>query len=287
MRTVYLDILFLSNWIIDYLLLLVTGGFAGKPFRRRRLALAAAAGALLAVPAFFWPLHGLPALAAKGLLCAGLCALAFETLDPRQLLRLGLILLACTLAFGGAALALASVTAGRGLIQLRGGVPYLDLPLGTLLLSTGAAYGLLSLVFGGGGGAGQGGFAQVAVTFNGGEARLKALRDTGNLLRDPVTNRKVIVVEKKRLWPLFSPEQRRALEGLTDSNAAQVFQQLEREGGGRFLLAPYQAVGRPGALLLTLRPDRVTVDGQASPQYLIGLSPTLLGLPEGAGAIIG
>lgn len=287
MQTVYLDILFLSNWIIDYLLLLVTGGFSGKPFRRRYLALAAALGALLAVPAFFWPLEGLPALAAKGLLCVGLCALAFETLDWRQLLRLSLILLACTLAFGGAALALAAMTASQGLIQLRGGVPYLNVSLGTLLLSTGAAYCLLSLVFGGEGRTGKKGFAQVAVSFNGGEAHLKALRDTGNLLRDPVTNRKVIVAEKKRLWPLFSPEQRRVLEGLTASNAAQIFQQLEQEGGGRFLLAPYQAVGRPGALLLTLRPDRVMVDGQDSRQYLIGLSPTLLGLPEGAGAIIG
>ena len=115
MQTVYLDILFLTNWIIDYLLLLVTAGFAGRPFRRRRLALA------VAIPAFFWPLEGGTALLAKGLLCAGLCALAFETLDPRQLLRLGLILLAVTLAFGGAALALAAMTAGRELIHIQGG----------------------------------------------------------------------------------------------------------------------------------------------------------------------
>ena len=287
MQTVYLDILFLTNWIIDYLLLLVTAGFAGRPFRRRRLALAAALGALLAIPAFFWPLEGGTALLAKGLLCAGLCALAFETLDPRQLLRLGLILLAVTLAFGGAALALAAMTAGRELIHIQGGAAYIDLPLGTLLLSTGAAYCLLSLVFSCAGARRKGSFVQISVSLGGREARLKALRDTGNLLRDPVTTKRVIVAEKKRLWPLFSPEERRALEGLDAGNAAQVFQKLGQEGGRRFLLAPYQAVGQPGALLLTLRPDRVTLDGQPSQDYLIGLSPSLLGLPEGACAIIG
>lgn len=287
MQTVYLDILFLTNWIIDYLLLLVTAGFAGKPFRRRRLALAAALGALLAVPAFFWPLEGGAALLAKGLLCAGLCALAFETLNPRQLLRLGLIFLAATMAFGGAALALAAMTAGRRLIHVQGGAAYIDLPLGILLLSAGAAYCLLSLVFSGAGARSKGGFVQISVSLGGREAQLKALRDTGNLLRDPVTTKRVIVAEKKRLWPLFSPEERRALEGLNAGNAAQIFQQLEKEGGRRFLLAPYRTVGQPGALMLTLRPDQVTLDGQPSRDYLIGLSPGLLGLPEGACAVVG
>ena len=47
-------------------------------------------------------------------------------------------------------------------------------------------------------------------------AEVHALRDTGNLLRDPMSQKRVMVVEKSCLVPLLSREERQALEKAID-----------------------------------------------------------------------
>ena len=89
MRVVYIDSLFLLNFVVDYLLLLCAGRLAGETLRRRRLALGAGLdGALLAplykgigvalcarLTAELCRDQGQRALAAKVELCGAVCGL--------------------------------------------------------------------------------------------------------------------------------------------------------------------------------------------------------------------
>ena len=74
---------------------------------------------------------------------------------------------------------------------------------------------------------------------------------------------------------------------MEQGNTAQVFERLGRCGAHKFLLVPYRAVGQPGALLLALRPDGLLVDGRPSQEYLVGVSPEEIALPDGMRAILG
>ena len=287
MHTVYIDILFATNLFIDYLLLLVTAKFAGKPCSRRRLLAAPALGGSLAVCSFFFPPSQAMALPFRGLCCLALCGLAFRWPMFRELCRLSLIFLAVTLAFGGAVFATAYLGRGPGIVSLRGGALYWDVPLGLLLGASAAAYLLLGLVFGGNSARGRQKPAKVQVRCGGRSVVFDALWDTGNQLRDPVTTRKVMVVEKERLYPLFTPEEQGCIQDLEQGNTAQVFERLGRCGAHKFLLVPYRAVGQPGALLLALRPDGLLVDGRPSQEYLVGVSPEEIALPDGMRAILG
>ena len=115
-------------------------------------------------------------------------------------------------------------------------------------------------------------------------AEVHALRDTGNLLRDPMSQKRVMVVEKSCLVPLLSREERQALENLRGDNGPEVFERLRSR---RFLLLPYQAVGQPGALLLAMKPDKMLVDGREEKEVLIGIAPGRISTPEGCQAILG
>lgn len=287
LRTVYIDILFATNLIVDYLLLLVTAKFASRPCRRWKLLCAAALGGLFAVLVFFQPLEGWLALPFRLLVCCALCGIAYDRPPPRELFRLALVLLAVTMAFGGVVFALAYLGDGRGLLQVRGGVPYIDLPLGTLLLASCAAYGLLGLVFGAGSARKKEAPATVEVCCGAQVIRVKALRDTGNLLRDPVTTRRVLVVDKQQLWPLLTAAEQGCLRRLGPENATVVFEELGACGTHKFMLVPYRAVGQPGSLLLALKPDGITVDGKETRDYLIGISPAPIAMEDGVCAILG
>ena len=104
----------------------------------------------------------------------------------------------------------------------------------------------------------------VTVTLAGRSTTVRALRDSGNDLHDPVSGLPAAVVERAAVLPLFP-----ALHALPD-DAVQTLAVLGAlpECTGRVVLLPYRAVGVTGALLPAFRPDSVMIDGAPEPMLL-------------------
>ena len=104
----------------------------------------------------------------------------------------------------------------------------------------------------------------VTVTLAGRSTTVRALRDSGNDLHDPVSGLPAAVVERTAVLPLFP-----ALHALPD-DAVQALSVLGAlpECTGRVVLLPYRAVGVTGALLPAFRPDSVMIDGAPEPMLL-------------------
>ncbi len=281
MRVIYLDQVFLLNFVVDYLLLLSAGRLAGEVLRRGRLALGAALGAVYAgavfLPGMGFLTHPLCKVGAGvAMVLAGYCG-------SRRLLRVSLVFFAVSAAFGGGILALQLL--GSRSLTLSNGVLASPMDLKLVLLSAAGCYGLITLLF-------QRAarhsplreLAPAAVELGGRRVTLTALVDTGNTLTDPVSGRPVLVAEGEKVKDLFPPGTAPSRTELRDPASA-----LERlsEAGLRCRLLPYQAVGVECALLLALRADRVTVGGEDYGPLLVALSPT--GLTDGGGycALIG
>lgn len=250
--TVYIDSLFLLDFVVDYLLLLLTGKITGSPLVRWRIALAAALGGCYSVlcvitrlPILSHPVFKLAVAVLLVLLAYGHC---------RGLLRCILIFLALSAAFGGGLYAL-ELMLERPLI--------LSVP--TILLFSAAAYGVLSLVGRKLARHGPAQLRKVTVSLNGRSATLTALVDTGNTLTDPMTGRGVPVAEGNALAALLPPQ--------ADLRCpARCFPNLPDPA--RFRLLPYRSVGVDAGLLLAVRADILEVDGKQFHDRLIALSPT-------------
>ncbi len=251
MQTVYLDSLLLLNFILDYLLLLLTGRAAGAPLHRGRIALAAAAGAAYAAAVF---LPGLGFLAHPLLrVCAGVVLVLIAYGACRRFLRLTLLFFALSAALGGGLYAL-SLMGVRVALEPR-----------YILLFAAAAYCLLSLASRAAARHGPRELRRVVVRVGPRSARLTALVDSGNTLRDPITGAGVVVAQGESLAPLLPPEADfrhpcQALPALKDPR--------------RFRLLPYRSVGVEQGLLLAVRADRVEVNGEDWGARLVALSPT-------------
>ena len=281
MTVVYLDEVFLLNFVVDYLLLLSAGRLAGEVLRRGRLALGAALGAAYAGAVF------LPGL---GFLVHPLCKVGAGVLTvlagyggSRRLLRVCLVFFAVSASFGGGILALQLL--GNRSLTLANGVLSSPLDLKLVLLSAAGCYGLITLLFQRAARhSPRRALAPAVVELGGRRAVLTALVDTGNTLTDPATGRPVLVAEGEKVKDLFPPGTAPSRAELCDPAGA-----MERLSGAglRCRLLPYQAVGVECALLLALRSDRVTVGGEDCGPLLVALSPT--GLTDGGGycALIG
>ena len=271
MTVIYLDELFLLNFVVDYLLLLAAGRLSGEILRRGWLALGAAIGAAYAAAAV---------LPGMGFLLHPLCKLGAAVLallagygKSRRLLRVSLVFFAVSAAFGGGVFAL-QLLGGRGL-TLQNGIFYSAMDLRLILLSAAGCYGLLPLVFRGIGrhGGPSGELTRVRLTLGERQVELTGLVDTGNTLTDPATGRPVLVAEADSLEELLPPGLRPGPAELRDPAGA-----LERLEDGpwrlRFRLLPYRAVGVERGLLLALRMDRVQVGEEDRGPMLAALSPT-------------
>lgn len=252
---VYVDLVMLLNFIVDFLLLLGTNRLSGYPPGMKRAALAAVLGGIYAgvclLPGFvflgnpFWRLVmlGLMACIAFGL--------------QKSTLRRTLVFILLSFCLSGAAIAMGN----KG--------------VGSLLA---AAVGVAALcMWGLRGKIRSREYVPVELTYGGKRWKATALRDTGNSLRDPLTGEQVIVA---------GAEMGQRLLGLT---AAQLATPIETMGEGKIpglRLIPYRAVGQPGAMLLAVRCRDVRL-GDWRGDALVAFAPQRIGEQDEYEMLIG
>ena len=245
--TVYVDLLFGLNFAINYLLLRGSAALGGSPAVTWRLLAAAAVGGLYAVSTVVPQLQSL-----RSGLCQGLCAGAMLLMAfglRKNTVKQGLFFFALSFAFGGVVLLL--VQAVEPACLLLDGRAYYAVSLPALLLLAGVCYGVSAAVLKGCGTHTGGDIVPVTLFTEHGSLPVRALRDTGNTLRDPIGGQPVMIVDGKTLLRLF-PRADGARISLQDP--AEAMEQLASAYPKcRFRLISYRAVGVESGLLLAVR----------------------------------
>lgn len=271
MTVVYLDRVAVLNLLVDYLLLLATATLAGTPLRRLRFGVCAALGALCAVLVFICrPLAHPLYRAAVGVVLA---RWAFHReVRPWRLTALFWLLSA---GLAGVLLALGLLAGSpTGVLQR---IYYADIRWMVLLGAAAVFYGLLHFVFRQGARHERGELMEVNVVIGSRQCRLRALRDNGNTLRDPLFGQPVMVAETeamKQLWPGTV-----AAILHKDVPAEEKMALLHEAGAGLpFMLLPFRAVGTTGGLLLACRSDYIQIGGERIAHALVALTDTQVGI---------
>lgn len=277
--TVYVDLLFALNMTVNYLLLRGSAALSGCPAGVWRLLAAAGLGGLYAVVCVVPGLHMLQGALWQGL-CAGLMLLiAFGF--RKNTVKQGLFFFALSFAFGGAVLLLVQLVEPDCLIL--GGRAYYAVSMPAMLLLAGVCYGLSAVVLKGCGTHTGGDIVPVTLLLEERVLHVKALRDTGNTLRDPVSGQAVMIVEGERLLTLF-PKSGISSERLQEPVA--VMEELSYlYPKCRFRLISYRAVGVESGLLLAVR-CRGKIGKKAQPM-LAAFSPAKLSCDETFNALWG
>ena len=275
-KTVYIDVLFLINLIINYLILFCSAHICSARIRRLRFALSAALGAAYAVLAFIFPVFTSPA--AKLSVSLIMVLIAF---GRKKLLRRFFIFLFATLAFGGTVFALTFLLRSD-FIEMTGGIYYIHTSLSTLLFSTLFAFLLLSLIFRRRISDTPEKISKLRIISGNREISLSALRDTGNSLRTS-KNAPVVVCNFDSVRELFSDEAGELLASSPPQDFPLLLDRLTEHGS--FSLIPISSVGAEFSLLLAFHPDKIEFDGIADGDAIIALSPTKISGGEKYSAI--
>lgn len=261
---VYLDRVFLLNLLLDYLLLLAAAQLSGRTLHRLRLLACAAGGGAYAVLTF---------LPGCGFLRTPLCQLAVGSIIALCAYggrgRPVLLFLLLSGGLAGFVLALGlwagSPTGLLGRVY-RGEVSW-PLLLGAAL----GFYVLLRLLLGQGARHGGGELLKITISVCGRKQTVTALHDTGNTLRDPVSGRPALVMERNAAEELWPPEVAAVLASPLPPEEKMA--RLHRQGAAvTFSLLPFRSVGTPAGLLLAARSDYIEINGRRYPRTPVALS---------------
>ena len=252
MNIIYVDILFLVNFICDYILLLCTARISGAVIRRIPIIISASLGGLYAcisyIPTLSWLGHPLMKCGCSLLLCI----ISFG--KEKQLLRCTILFLAIS-AMAGGLLSAISIPYGN--------LSFIPLHTKTLLIAFLTLYYVLTRFLRNSPKLCTRNFHDVSVSLNERRVNFRALRDSGNELYDPITNRPVLVCSTSILNELLPNPPN------WDADIYELFYQLNTSESltNRIYLIPCRTVTGSG-ILLGIKPDELIIDGRTEPHII-------------------
>ena len=255
---IYLDVLIITNFIIDYFLLLATQKLSKSIVRRRKLLLGALVGSLYSL-SILLPTKSTPlVLLYKLFMAATLVLITFGFRSPSYYIRHFLLFFGVNFAFGGAMLAIYTFISPKFLAMHNGQV-YFHISALTLLVFTGAIYGGTCLILR---------FTHrqapaekiyhLTLDVDGRQIYLNALLDTGNSLVDVMSGQPIIVASYKKCKDVI-PSDLRDIYREMRCDIRSTGQVGVSSWAHRFRIVPYESLGS-GGLLPGFKPDSITVE---------------------------
>jgi len=249
--TVYVDVLFLINALMDYITLLAAARLSGLHPQRSRLLLASGLGGGYAILATKFPAlsHILGWLLGSILICA----VAFSGCHAFP--RLYALYLVVAAAFAGAAWALGAAANQTLLIN---GVYYFTIPMRLFVLCAVVSYAISGIWLRGDARHGiiRREVESMQIALWGQTISARILHDTGNDLMEPISRRAVLVLQMDTVQQLFGA-QKVLIARLPSQGATSCLSAMPTKYAQRFGLLPYHAVGTAYGMLLYFRPDWV------------------------------
>lgn len=201
---IYVDVLFIINFIIDYILLSVTSFFTKKSPSVFRMCLGAFLGAVFAATVFFLPLNTFFSLLFTSAVAFLMVSVSFGTKKATVLIKdTATFYLVCTAASG---MGFAAIFLGKAQkLAINNGIFYADIDAYTLLfificslviIHTATGYIKKQKI--------KSAFLyNVTIEKNGRKTNDTALFDSGNFTRDPISQKSVIIAEWHAVSSLF------------------------------------------------------------------------------------
>ncbi len=250
----YIDILFLVNFTINYILLSVTAFIGRLPKKHWRIFLSALFGAIYAVCIFFPKLSRLYSAVFKIIFSLFMISVAYNLKSIRTFLKATGLFYLCTFIMGGGVFAVFCFTdMGERLgAVISNGILYINLPWKLLFISVLISYIVVRSLYYAIriGVARDNMLVKVQVFLNGKSTEMDALIDTGNALCEPICGEPVIVAEFDALKSILP-------EGMEEEK----IMAGEKPAGmeGRIRIIPFSSIGKDNGIMVGFKPDIISV----------------------------
>lgn len=261
--TVYVDILFFENLVINFLILWITKKVIKSPTSSLRLFLGAFIGAAYVILLLILP--GVKAYytgTAKFLLSLLIIAVSFNQRKANEFIKTLCVFYISTFVFAGAAFAFLYFNGAGGFV--RNGIVYFfgDSKWTAIFLSVATVGILMGVirelwisrhikdVY----------LIPINISIENKTVAFNALVDTGNSLCDPLSKLPVVVVEFKAICTILPEDIRGIFEEKQENDLSKVTSVVSKSTWfSRFRLIPFSSLGKENGILIGFKPDFILI----------------------------
>lgn len=248
--TIYIDIILIENIIMNYIIILTTGIICKKKIKQFRYILASIIGSIYAVISYMLNIKICNSEILKLLLAICMVYISFDAKNLKTLMKQLLIFFLTSFCFGGIAyyLLYSEIIKERNYnsssliksVILGGIIGFIILNISFEIFKKKITQ--KDLIY------------NMEINYKNKSKKIKVLLDTGNLLKDPITNIPVVIVEKEKLKGIL-PE--KILKN--NNNLLKEIDNLEIDIKSRCNIIPFNSIGNHNGIIMGFRPDYITV----------------------------
>ena len=259
--TIYIDVVLIENLIMNYIILYGTALIAKVTPKHIRVVLASIIGAIYAVIAYIEILKIYSTFILKIILSIIIVYIAFNPRNIKEMTKQLVLFYLASFVFGGAAFFLIYVVKPQDII-MKNGVFVGTYPLKIAIL--GAVVGFVIIIlavriirtkF-----SKKSLFCKIKIKFCNNVINTTALIDTGNLLKDPISNMPVIVVEHTLLYDVLPKQILNNLENILGGDLENISDEIKIKYISKLKVIPFSSLGRQNGMLLGIKADEIKIE---------------------------
>lgn len=259
--TVYLDIVFLENVIMNYIIIFASCVVVKENVRHLRFLLASSIGAIYTIVMYLNIIPIYSNFFMKLLLSFVMIYISFLPNNWKKLLKIFLIFYLVSFVFGGCVFALMYFISPQ-LALIKNGVFVGVYPIKIALIGGFISFVIIQIsfkivktklnkkdmIY------------EIEVIINKKSTKVKALLDTGNLLKDPITGIPVVVIEHKSLYSVIPIQILNNISKVLGGDTIELIENNEfNKIISRFRIIPFSSLGKQNGLLLGIRADYINI----------------------------
>lgn len=256
--TIYIDIVLLENIIMNYIIIYATAIILKKNKKHIRFFIASFIGAIYSILAYISILKIYSNIFLKIILSIIIVYIAFSPQNIKRMWKTLVIFYLVSFVFGGVAFAMIYMIKPQEVL-MRNGLFLGTYPLKTVILGAIISFILIVVVF-------KiiktqiskkSMYCDIEIKLNGKIINTKAMIDTGNLLKDPITNVPVIVVERSLLYECLPKEILNNIEKILGGDLDSIPENIKNKYMSKLKIIPFSSLGKENGMLIGIKSEYI------------------------------
>ena len=263
--TLYLDIILVENLLMNYIILFATGIIMKRKIKHLNLISASLIGSIYAVVVYLKITDITSNVVMKIALSISMVYLSFLEENYKLLLKDLLMFYLISFAFGGCSIALIYFIS-PGNVKIPNGALVGIYPIKVTLIAGAIAFIIIQIAFK----ITKNRLSQedmicsVEIYIGNKSKKIKALIDSGNMLKDPINGYPVLVVERNKIKEILSPK---LLENISIIEGGDI-NKIDKDFINKIRLIPFNSLGKENGMLIGIKVEKIKITFKEKEEYI-------------------
>ena len=260
---IYIDIIFIENIIMNTIILYATAIILKQKVKNIRLIISAVIGSIYSILMYITKLTIYSSIISKFILSVVMAYVAFKPNDVKKIFKQIIIFYLTSFVFGGVALNLIYFLRPEN-INIKNGLFTGEYALKVIMLGAIMAFIIIKISikiiktkFNA-----KDMYCYIKLKINEKQIETKAMIDTGNLVKEPITNTPVVIVEESLLEGIIPKEILKNLENILCGNLENLPQDIQDEYLPKLRCIPFSSLGKENGMLVGIKISEIVVKSE-------------------------